>query len=74
MLHDLHFLIFTCFQKIQSFSLALFSEAISNLWTWFDCTKNFTLIPYSSCFSLLSIRNYKWKLGIVSFFFFFGLV
>ena len=29
MLHDMHFLILTCFHKIQSFSLALSSEAIS---------------------------------------------
>ena len=29
MLHDLHFLILTCLHKIQSFSLALSSEAIS---------------------------------------------
>ena len=32
---------------------------------WFS--HNFTLMLHSSCLSLFSIRNYKWKLGIVFF-------
>ena len=66
MLHDLHFFILTCLHKIHSFSLAVSSEAIRIDELDFIVLK---LHTYTTFFllKLYPIRNYKWKLGIVSF-------